>query len=138
MFKFTLSIIFTILVTNLYAQFKVTGKITDHTGKPLSLAIITLQQPGVKTSGAVSDSSGYYQISNLKTGWSLTTFELCSLPGHHHKVCATGVIIYINDKKKVLSGFNKSGRPRTLVYPLVITLASAASSIKTVSNKVIS
>jgi len=50
----------------------------------------------------------------------------------------TGVIIYINDKKKVLSGFNKSGRPRTLVYPLVITLASAASSIKTVSNKVIS
>ncbi|RZK73417.1 MAG: hypothetical protein EOO92_18545, partial [Pedobacter sp.] len=68
MFKFTLSIIFTVLVTNLYAQFKVTGKITDHTGKPLSLAIITLQQPGVKTFGAVSDSSGYYQISNLKPG----------------------------------------------------------------------
>ncbi|MFD2286616.1 outer membrane beta-barrel protein [Pedobacter petrophilus] len=68
MFKFTLSIIFTILVTNLYAQFKVTGKITDHTGKPLSLAIITLQQPGVKTSGAISDSVGNYQISNLKPG----------------------------------------------------------------------
>ena len=68
MFKFTLSIIFTILVTNLYAQIKVTGKITDHTGKPISLAIITLQQQGVKPSGAVSDSSGHYQISNLKTG----------------------------------------------------------------------
>ena len=68
MFKFTLSIIFTILVTNLYAQIKVTGKITDHTGKPISLAIITLQQQGVKPSVAVSDSSGHYQISNLKTG----------------------------------------------------------------------
>ncbi|RYF21285.1 MAG: hypothetical protein EOO42_10850, partial [Flavobacteriales bacterium] len=53
---------------NLYAQFKVTGKITDDMGKPLSLAIISLQQPGAKTSGAVSDSSGYYQIRNLKPG----------------------------------------------------------------------
>ncbi|HEY8931400.1 MAG TPA: outer membrane beta-barrel protein, partial [Mucilaginibacter sp.] len=32
------------------------------------LAIITLQQPGAKAPGAISDSSGNYQISNVKQG----------------------------------------------------------------------
>lgn len=73
MFKIILTIVFTVIVSNLYAQFRISGKITDHTDKALPLTIITLQQTKAKSSGAVSDSSGNYQINNLKSG----TYVLC-------------------------------------------------------------
>ena len=68
MYKFILTMVFTIIVTNLCAQFKIHGRITDHTHKSLPLAIITLQQPEAKVMGAVSDSSGNYQVNNLRSG----------------------------------------------------------------------
>lgn len=68
MSKFILTIFFTIMVTNLCAQFRINGRITNHTDEPLPLAIITLQQPESKSSVAVSDSSGNYQVNNLKSG----------------------------------------------------------------------
>ena len=68
MFKSALSIFFTFLVSNSYAQLKISGHLTDHGNKPLPLVIITLQQPGANAVGAVTDSLGHYAIKELKPG----------------------------------------------------------------------
>lgn len=68
MLKFILSALFTLIVANSYAQFKLTGKITNHNGNPLPFAMVTLKQADLKTAVAVSDSSGNYQFNNLKQG----------------------------------------------------------------------
>jgi len=66
--KLILSIIFTIIITNVYAQFKLTGRIIDHKGNSLPFATVTLKQADLNTAVAISDSSGNYQFNNLKQG----------------------------------------------------------------------
>jgi iron complex outermembrane receptor protein len=106
------------------ADNRLKGIVRDEHGQPLMGAVVNI--PDLKT-GAVTDSAGYYMISNLRQGSYLVQIQLLSYATVAKKVLINGVTEQnfilpesaIESKEVVITGQSKATQIRRSPVPIV-------------------
>ncbi|WP_316802969.1 outer membrane beta-barrel protein [Pedobacter nototheniae] len=89
MFKL-ISIVPLILVSHIaLAQVKIKGRITDEYKKPVELAIVSLKQGSANAISAITDSTGYYVLKDVKKGNYNLSFRFISYQDTTLKISVT-------------------------------------------------